>query len=558
MNETPEPLTAVRTGVPKELERIVKKCLAKEPGERYQRVDELLVDLRGLQKEQQAEATRARPAPAAGPPPSRRKLWYAGGAALAVALIIGAFVGSRFSAPVTPGPQTSLVATPLTSFVGTERGPTFSPNGEQVAFTWNGEDQDNFDIWVQNIAGGPPLRLTSHSADDFQPAWSPNGQLVAFLRDTGQAVGKASLLVIPSVGGPARAIGEVAGGSLTWTRESKALIVSDQTQAEGPRLFLLSIETGERRQLTESPEGEFEDLDPALSPDGRTLAFARRSLFWLSEIHTLPLSEDLVSMGEAQQLTSLEQGSFSPEWTPDGSRILFSSAPPGVSPRIWSVPASGGGRAEPVALPGEATYQPAISPRGNRLVYVQERFRSDVQRLELAGAARGTKPPTRILASTRGESSVQFSPDGERIAFGSRRSGPLGIYIADADGSNVKPLYVKEGELAGSPRWSPDGQRLVFDSTLAGHVDVFVISAQGGAPLRVTKASSDDSLASWSRDGQWIYFSSDRSGRYEVWKMSPTGGEPVQVTREGGGVPFESADGKHIYYVKDFAVQRTR
>ena len=121
----------------------------------------------------------------------------------------------------------------------------------------------------------------------------------------------------------------------------------------------------------------------------------------------------------------------------------------------------------------------------------------------------------------------------------------------------MKPLYVKEGELAGSPRWSPDGQRLVFDSTLAGHVDVFVISAQGGAPLRVTKASSDDALASWSRDGQWIYFSSDRSGRYEVWKISPTGGEPVQVTREGGGVPFESADGKHIYYVKDFELQRT-
>ncbi len=429
MNETPEPLTAVRTGVPKELERIVNKCLAKEPGERYQRVDELLVDLRGLQKEQQAEATRARPAPARGPPPSRRKLWYAGGAALAVALILGTFVGSRFSAPVKPESQTSLVATPLTSFVGTERGPTFSPNGEQVAFAWNGEDQDNFDIWVQTIAGGPPLRLTTHPADDFQPAWSPNGQLVAFLRGTqgqfGQAVGKASLLVIPSVGGPARAIGEVARGSLsaklTWTRESKALIVSDQTQAEGPRLFVLSIETGERRQLTESPEGEFEDIDPALSPDGRTLAFARRSSFRLSEIHTLPLSEDLVPMGEAQQLTSLEQDSFSPEWTPDGSRILFSSAPAGVSPRIWSVPASGGERAEPVALPGEAATQPAISRRGNRLVYVQRRSRRDVQRLEL-GAARGTKPPTRILASTRGEDSVQFSPDGERIAFASRRS----------------------------------------------------------------------------------------------------------------------------------------
>ena len=564
VHEEPEAMTAQRVDVPVELDRIVREALAKDRAERYPHVEDLLVDLRALRNER--ELGRARPMPSAGVlQADRRKLWYAGGAALAVALILGTFVGSRFSAPVKPESQTSLVATPLTSFVGTERGPTFSPNGEQVAFAWNGEDQDNFDIWVQTIAGGPPLRLTSHSADDFQPAWSPDGLLIAFVRGTRGRVRrsgrKASLLVIPSVGGPARAVGEVAGGSpsskLSWTRESKALIVSDQTQAEGPRLFLLSVETGERRQLTEGLEGAFEDIDPALSPDGRTLAFARRSSFWLSEIHTLPLSEDLVPMGEAQQLTSLEQGSFSPEWTPDGSRILFSSAPAGVSPRIWSVPASGGGRAEPVALPGEATDQPAISRQGHRLAYVQERFRDDVQRLELTGTAQAAKPPTRILASTRGENVVQFSPDGERIAFASGRSGPWGIYIADADGSNVKPLYVKEGELAGSPRWSPDGQRLVFDSTLAGHVDVFVISAQGGAPLRVTKASSDDSLASWSRDGQWIYFSSDRSGRYEVWKISPTGGEPVQVTREGGGVPFESADGKHIYYVKDFELRRT-
>ena len=564
VHEEPEAMTAQRVDVPVELDRIVRKALAKDRAERYPHVEDLLVDLRALRNER--ESGKAQPMPSAGVlQAGRRKLWYAGGAALAVALILGTFVGSRFSAPVTPEPQTSLVATPLTSFVGSETGPTFSPNGEQVAFAWNGEEQDNFDIWVQTIAGGPPLRLTSHSADDFQPAWSPDGLLIAFVRGTqggfGQVVGKASLFVIPSVGGPARAIGEVAGGSLssklTWTPESKALIVSDQTQAEGPRLFLLSIETGERRQLTESPEGEFEDLDPALSPDGRTLAFARRSSFWLSEIHTLPLSEDLVPMGEARRLTSLEQDSYSPGWTPDGSRILFTSSPAGGSRRIWSIPASGGERAEPVALPGEAADQPAISRQGNRLVYVQGRFRPDVQRLELTGAARGTKPPTRILASTRGESDVQFSPDGERIAFASRRSGPQGIFVADSDGSNVKPLYVKEGELAGSPRWSPDGQHLVFDSTLAGHVDVFVISAQGGLPLRVTKASSDDSLASWSRDGQWIYFSSDRSGRYEVWKISPTGGEPVQVTREGGGVPFESADGKHIYYVKDFELRRT-
>ena len=107
VHEEPEAMTAQRVDVPVELDRIVRKALAKDRAERYPHVEDLLVDLRALRNER--ESGKAQPMPSAATlQAGRRKLWYAGGAALAVALILGTFVGSRFSAPVTPEPHRCL------------------------------------------------------------------------------------------------------------------------------------------------------------------------------------------------------------------------------------------------------------------------------------------------------------------------------------------------------------------------------------------------------------------------------------------------------------------
>ena len=165
-----------------------------------------------------------------------------------------------------------------------ERQPSFSPDGSQVAFSWDGEKQDNFDIYVKMIGSGTPLRLTTHASLDFSPAWSPDGRQIAFLRVLPD--GRAAVLVIPALGGSERKLAESSPqydfqddtplSGLGWSPDSKWIAFSIRdSPAEPNALFLLSLETGERRRLTTPPPNSAGDGTPAFSPDGRTLVFSR-------------------------------------------------------------------------------------------------------------------------------------------------------------------------------------------------------------------------------------------------------------------------------------------
>jgi Tol biopolymer transport system component len=143
-----------------------------------------------------------------------------------------------------------------------------------------------------------------------------------------------------------------------------------------------------------------------------------------------------------------------------------------------------------------------------------------------------------------------ISPDGQKIAFRSNRSGSFEIWTCDSKGSNPIQLTSLGAPNTGTPRWSPDGQRIAFDSRKEGHSDIYVINAEGGSPRRLTTEPFENNVPNWSRDGRWIYFASNRSGTGQIWKMPTEGGQAVQVTKQGGFAAFESTDAKFLYYVK--------
>ena len=99
-------------------------------------------------------------------------------------------------------------AVPLTSYPGLERNPALSPQSNQVAFSWNGEKQDNFDIYVKLIGSGTQLRLTTAPEADSIPAWSPDGRSIAFVREG--PGGKASVYLVSPLGPPERKVAEIS------------------------------------------------------------------------------------------------------------------------------------------------------------------------------------------------------------------------------------------------------------------------------------------------------------------------------------------------------------
>ncbi len=168
----------------------------------------------------------------------RRWPWVAA-AAVAVVAVVAWFIRP------TPAPP-AWRAVPLTSYPGIERDPALSPDGNQVAFAWNGEEQDTFDIYVKLIGGGAPLRLTTNPAQDGSPAWSPDGRTIAFLRQRGSD--HAELLLIPALGGAEHKLAETRSDfrfpSLAWSPDGRWLAVSHR---EGEDLAANGRETTPHR-----------------------------------------------------------------------------------------------------------------------------------------------------------------------------------------------------------------------------------------------------------------------------------------------------------------------
>ena len=463
---------------------------------------------------------------------------------VALAVVIGVSVWLTLfrRSPALPPPK----IVPFTAFRGNEMQPSFSPDGNQIAFVWDGEKEDNPDIYVKQLGNESLHRLTSNPAADTWPSWSPDGRYIAFTRET---PGGAELYLIPSLGGTERKITRLSSSEpnnqISWLSDGRWLAVRDRSSRQEPSsIFLVERDTGEKRKLTSSPPTSDGDRTPAISPDGKTLAFFREY-----DLCLVPTAG-----GEPRLLVSSNAQSRSPAWTPDGRDILFLSTRSGDSRfSLWRVPATGG-TPKQVEAAGRNLVSFVVSRDGQRLAWTQTIGDQNIWRMEMADTASPTGPRQTpnsaklLISSTRTDASPQISPDGKKLVFGSDRSGSYEIWVADSDGQRPVQLTFFNRSVTGSPRWSPDGRQIAFDSS----ADIYVISAEGGKPRRLTTDPAEDVAPSWSRDGNSIYFCSTRSGSHRLWKMPAGGGEAVMITKqgEGGHLSVESPDGQFLYYQK--------
>jgi Tol biopolymer transport system component/DNA-binding winged helix-turn-helix (wHTH) protein len=445
------------------------------------------------------------PSPERHSPPQRIRAsgrWIWGGVAIGlcvVAVSAAAWRGNR-----APGPFRSNI-TQLTHFLGVAGHPTFSPDGTQIAFHWNGDERGDYDIYMMRLGSEDLRRITTNPANDRLPVWSPDGRDIAFLRDVSPT--QTALILAPAIGIGERVITVLPRvRSLAWSPDGKWIAWSlaapdnelNPSSAEG--ISAISLSTGEVVRITPGGMG---DSSPAFSRDGGRLAFVRRSNLWV-----LDLDERLRVRRQPRQVTFDTRGPMDVVWTPDGASLIF-SAERGAHGRLWRVAADG--NSPPIVFGGENAYEPAIEPAGRRVVYSRSTLVDSLNAIQLCGAGCTPDPPHKLVYATKLARNPSFSPDGRRIAFESSRSGNMEIWVCGRDGANPVQLTQLAGPPAGTPNWSPDESQIVFDARLPGSA-IFVIPSAGGSPRQLTSGGTEDLVPSWSRDGRRIYFASKRTG----------------------------------------------
>ena len=489
---------------------------------------------------------------------------YLTGAGVMVMVLLGTLLLLKIvTASGSPSRPVIEQTRSLLSIADTE-APAFSPDGNSVAFYRQRTAAGDAGIYVSAVGSNRLVELTNQE-QDCCPIWSPDGRWIAFsrVRDREQAI-----YLVPSDGGeeeklnggkavavPGAAFqrtspdsmerrldtGDVVPrrGEIDWSPDGKFIVFSGLSG-----LYLARVDNGSAHRITQQPPMS-EDWGPRFSPDGQTIVFVRD--------HEVGLANEICSVsvagGECAHIFS-EPGKISspPQWSYDERSVIFSSNRRG-HPALWRVTLDRPGSAVEISEAGSPAWDPAVSRRGYRLAY--ERLLRSLSIWQMNLSAGADKHPHLTVSSTSDTDQgpgPQFSPDGQKLAYMSDRSGTMEIWVSNRDGSNPFQLSAVGG--AGTPRWSPDSQAVVFDVTTSDGSKIVSMNLHGGPPQVLTPDKTHNVCPSWSRDGKWIYFASPRSGHWQVWKVAASGGAPVQVTHHGGHAALESRDGKFLYYAK--------
>jgi eukaryotic-like serine/threonine-protein kinase len=533
------------TTLPRELEPLILRCLKKEPERRYQTAIDVKNELQEIKEESDSGTLGA--SSAARP----RRRWVPIAAAAGVLSIAATMYWYIKQVPSTP-PLPSMKVVPVSTLGGAEIRPVLSPDGTQVAFSWDGgkeypQGRDHFDVYLK-LVGSPEARpLTTDPGRNFVVGWSPDGREIAVVHDTDKT---KTFFMIQTVTGASRKVIDfpAAGGSLT--PDGRELIVAGNQQApNGGGLYVIPIDGSPARLLVPKPASAEGVLGPSMSPDGHHVAF-------LECMRGCDL--DVVDIDDRQQAISTPRrlaGKVWPgwivnnvwggtiAWSGDSASVVYTVDPTMYQFYLWRAWLSGGRPPERLELAGLGARMPTMSAVANRLAFVRSLYTVGVYTLQAT--------PRRVLVSSFSDFQPQFSPDGSRLVFTSSRSGDerQHLWTAAADGSGARQLTHEPGISQASASWSPDGRQIAFDTFAEDfRQSVWTIDADGGAPRLVAKENGAH-MPTWSRDGRWIYFQQTISGVGDTWRVAAAGGVPERVTSDGSAAwAIESMDGRELLY----------
>jgi serine/threonine protein kinase/Tol biopolymer transport system component len=491
LREDPASLSDTGRALPPALERIVGHCLEKKPDQRFQSARDLAFDLASVSG---ASATASPPTP----PPRFAKAarWIAAASGAALLLGLGYRAGRATAGRATAAPQAHF--TQITDLPGAESSPSLSRDGKTLAFV--ARVGGHADVYVQRVGGHNPINLTADCPkDDTGPSFSPDGERIAFHSDCEGG----GLFVMGATGESRRRVASF-GYDPAWSPDGRSIVVASEptlnplSRNAESKLSIVDLASGSERLLLDD-----DAMQPAWSPDGRRIAFwnlrggpggtGRRDLWTVAP-----------SGGPAVEVTNDEDVDWSPAWSPD-SRYLYFSSGRGGTLNLWRVAidtASGRrtGAFEPVTTPSRSSGSLSLSGDGSRLAFEAREERSALYRADFDPASGRAGTPTLVLGGSRAIFSLGLSPDGQWIAWASAGLRE-NLFVVRMDGTGYRQLTDDSFRNRG-PSWSSDGSQICFYSNRSGRYEIWSIHADGSNLVQLTSTDAGSRwFPEWAPDG---------------------------------------------------------
>lgn len=505
LHHQPPAISSLNPELPRELERIVEKALAKRARDRYQHASNLHSDLLALQRRLDSADYVASRVRLRVRLPGR--LVLAGAAAVAVA-VAGLALWQTVRNDSKPGALLAGTPRQLTSDAGWEAEPALSPNGSLVAYAAG--DPAAADIWLVDSRGGSRLRLTDDPGDDRAPAWYPDGSALAFVSDR---TGEPSIWRVPSLGGPAVLV--VPDARDPAISPDGQWIAFARPGPSGPLRIAVAplADPGQATFLFPDDPGPGNQTDPAWSPDGATICYSDWRDLWLVDARG----------GGSRRLTRESGIDLEPVFSSDGRALYFSSYREGTL-ALWQVAASGG-RPQRLTFGSGPESQPSVAADGAGLAYSTYADNYDIALVDLESGGRD------LIESVRDETGPTLAPDGSALAYVSGLGGSGALWVQSlANGRRTGPprrVTDLSGALA-TPAFSPDGRWLAFKREAGGLREIWIVRSDGGLPERFSDGGGNDLLPAWSPDGTRLAFVAQRGGETHIWTA------PVRDGRRAG------------------------
>jgi Tol biopolymer transport system component len=509
--DTPRPITELNQELPRDIAKIVRRCLVKDTEHRYQTAKDLRNELEDLKHDvESGEILTARVADRDFVPRRPRAVLSL---ALGAAIVLGMFGAWRWisSRPNSRGPVAVEAAfTQLTSESGPETFPSLSPDGRRIVYTSRASGKAA--IYLRSVGGQQAFNLTKDSpADDRQPAFSPDGEQIAFRSDRDGG----GIFVMGRTGESVRRLTD-SGFNPAWSPDGKEIVFADEgipgmpfNRFQQSGLWTVTVATGAKRLVTKG-----DAVQPSWSPHGQRIAYW--AIPWIGSVGA---QRDLWTVpaqgGPALQVTDDPAVDWNPIWSPDGKYLYFASDR-GGSMNLWRVPIdepSGKvlGRPEAITTPASFVGTLSFAADGRHLAYASMLTTSNIQMLAFDPASKTvTGAPVPITSGSKPYSNPDISPDGAWLAF-QASGGQEDIFVCRIDGTGLRQL-TNDVARDRVPRWSPDGQRIAFYSDRNGRYNIWSIHPDGSGLEQLTDAAGNLDFAVWSPDGSRMVASDINTG----------------------------------------------